>query len=39
MDDHRGAQITSLVTRASTGDKQAWDALVDRYATSLRRSH
>jgi DNA-directed RNA polymerase specialized sigma24 family protein len=32
MDDHRGAQITSLVTRASTGDKQAWDALVDRYA-------
>jgi hypothetical protein len=27
MDDHRGAQITGLVTRASTGDKQAWDAL------------
>ena len=32
MDDHRGAQITGLVTRASTGDTQAWDALVDRYA-------
>jgi len=24
--------VTSLVTRARNGDKQAWDALVDRYA-------
>ena len=24
--------VTDLVTRARTGDKQAWDALVDRYA-------
>ena len=24
--------VTDLVTRARNGDKQAWDALVDRYA-------
>ena len=24
--------VTDLVTRATTGDKQAWDALVERYA-------
>ena len=24
--------VTDLVTRARTGDKQAWDAIVDRYA-------
>src|SRR5215470_15659928 len=24
--------VTSLVTRARDGDKQAWDALVERYA-------
>ena len=24
--------LTALVTRARTGDKQAWDELVDRYA-------
>ena len=24
--------VTDLVTRARTGDKQAWDALVERYA-------
>src|SRR5712664_1791017 len=27
-----GPPVTDLVTRASTGDKQAWDALVERYA-------
>jgi len=27
-----GTLVTDLVTRASTGDKQAWDALVERYA-------
>ena len=36
MDDHRDPQVngrvTDLVTRASTGDQQAWDALVERYA-------
>jgi RNA polymerase sigma factor (sigma-70 family) len=34
--------VTGLVTRARTGDKQAWDALVDRYAPliwSICRSH
>lgn len=25
-------QLTDLVTRASGGDRQAWDALADRYA-------
>jgi RNA polymerase sigma factor (sigma-70 family) len=25
-------QVTDLVTRASNGDRQAWDALVERYA-------
>ena len=29
---HDGRLVTDLVTRASTGDKQAWDALVERYA-------
>jgi RNA polymerase sigma factor (sigma-70 family) len=29
---HDGTLVTDLVTRASTGDKQAWDALVERYA-------
>ena len=24
--------VTDLVTRARNGDKQAWDALVERYA-------
>ena len=24
--------VTDLVTRAGSGDKQAWDALVERYA-------
>ena len=24
--------VTGLVTQAQKGDKQAWDALVDRYA-------
>ena len=24
--------VTGLVTRAASGDKQAWDALVERYA-------
>jgi RNA polymerase sigma factor (sigma-70 family) len=27
-----GTPVTDLVTRARTGDKQAWDALVERYA-------
>jgi RNA polymerase sigma factor (sigma-70 family) len=27
-----GTPVTDLVTRASTGDKQAWGALVERYA-------
>jgi RNA polymerase sigma factor (sigma-70 family) len=27
-----GSPVTDLVTRARTGDKRAWDALVDRYA-------
>ena len=27
-----GTLVTDLVSRASTGDKQAWDALVERYA-------
>jgi RNA polymerase sigma factor (sigma-70 family) len=27
-----GTLVTDLVTRAITGDKQAWDALVERYA-------
>ena len=27
--------VTDLVTRARDGDKQAWDALVDRYAPLL----
>jgi DNA-directed RNA polymerase specialized sigma24 family protein len=27
-----GTLVTDLVTRASTGDQQAWDALVERYA-------
>ena len=29
---HDGTLVTDLVTRARTGDKQAWDALVERYA-------
>jgi RNA polymerase sigma factor (sigma-70 family) len=29
---HDGHGVTDLVTRATNGDKQAWDALVDRYA-------
>ena len=29
---HDGTLVTDLVTRASTGDQQAWDALVERYA-------
>ncbi len=28
-------RVTDLVTRASTGDKQAWDALVERYAPQI----
>jgi hypothetical protein len=34
--------VTGLVTRASNGDKQAWDALVERYAPliwSICRRH
>jgi RNA polymerase sigma factor (sigma-70 family) len=34
--------VTALVTRAANGDKQAWDALVERYAPliwSICRSH
>jgi len=27
-----GRLVPDLVTRARTGDKQAWDALVERYA-------
>jgi hypothetical protein len=27
-----GPLVPDLVTRARTGDKQAWDALVERYA-------
>ena len=27
-----GTLVTDLVTRASTGDQQAWDALMERYA-------
>ena len=27
-----GTLVTDLVTRARTGDQQAWDALVERYA-------
>src|SRR4249919_3925808 len=27
-----GSPVTDLVTRARTGDKRAWDALVERYA-------
>jgi len=30
MADNR--QVTDLVTRAKNGEKQAWDALVERYA-------
>ena len=40
MSDDRPA--ADLVTRAATGDKQAWDALVDRYAPlvwSICRRH
>ena len=33
MSDDRPA--ADLVTRAATGDKQAWDALVDRYAPQV----
>jgi RNA polymerase sigma factor (sigma-70 family) len=29
---HDDPSVTNLVTRARTGDKQAWDAIVDRYA-------
>ena len=29
---HDGVVVTDLVTRARTGDKQAWDTLVERYA-------
>jgi hypothetical protein len=29
---HVGTLVIDLVTRASTGDQQAWDALVERYA-------
>lgn len=29
---HDGTLVTDLVTRASAGDQQAWDALVERYA-------
>ena len=34
--------VTDLVTRARNGDKQAWDALVERYAPliwSICRRH
>jgi RNA polymerase sigma factor (sigma-70 family) len=31
-----GTLITDLVTRARTGDKLAWDALVERYAPLIR---
>jgi DNA-directed RNA polymerase specialized sigma subunit len=34
--------VTDLVTRAAAGDKQAWDALVERYAPlvwSICRRH
>jgi len=37
-----GSVVIDLVTRARQGDKQAWDALVDRYAPliwSICRSH
>ena len=27
--------VTDLVTRARNGDEQAWDALVERYATLI----
>jgi len=37
-----GASVTDLVTRARNGDQQAWDALVERYASliwSICRGH
>jgi RNA polymerase sigma factor (sigma-70 family) len=37
-----GASVTDLVTRARNGDQQAWDALVERYASliwSICRRH
>ena len=30
-----GPVVTDLVTRARNGDKQAWDALVERYASLI----
>ncbi len=40
---HADPPVTDLVTRARNGDKQAWDALVDRYAPLIwsicRRNH
>ena len=30
-----GTLVTALVTRARTGDKRAWDALVERYAPMI----
>jgi RNA polymerase sigma factor (sigma-70 family) len=39
---HDDPVVTGLVTRARTGDKQAWDALVERYAPliwSICRRH
>jgi DNA-directed RNA polymerase specialized sigma subunit len=29
---HDGPSVIDLVTRARTGDKRSWDALVERYA-------
>ena len=37
-----GPSVNDLVTRAKKGDKQAWDALVERYAPliwSICRRH
>ena len=39
---HDNRVVIDLVTRARTGDKQAWDAIVERYASlvwSICRSH
>ena len=40
---HAGRSVTDLVTCARSGDKQAWDALVERYAPLIwsicRRNH
>ena len=33
---HDGPLVIDLVTRARTGDKRSWDALVERYAPGDR---